>query len=257
MITVGIDVGFENTKVIILQDGKIVGRGKGESGGIGRNAAAERILKEALDDAGLDGADIGRIAATGKGKVSIEFADDRITEVLSSFQAARFLYPEAGALVDTGADETLAMTYNDARVIEMVINQKCSAGLGSFLSYMGRRLELTPEEMCSLDRPSGEAALNEGCVVFAELDALGLLNRGVLPREVASLLTDAAAVRASSVIVDLTLPVTGPCILVGGLAKNVAFVNALKLHSGLDFLIHEEAEYAGAIGAALFAAVPA
>ena len=254
MITVGIDVGFENTKVIIFRDSEIIGRGKGESGGIGRNAAAERILKEALDGAGLDGADINRIVATGKGKASIEFADDRITEVLSSFQATRFLYPEAQSLVDAGADETLAMTYNDTRVIEMVINQKCSAGLGSFLSYMGRRLELTPEEMSALAPPSGEASINEGCVVFAELDALGLLNRGVEIGEVAALITDAAAVRASSVIIDLTLPVTGPVVLVGGLALNAAFVNALKAHSGLDFLIHEEAEYAGAIGAALFAA---
>jgi activator of 2-hydroxyglutaryl-CoA dehydratase len=38
---------------------------------------------------------------------------------------------------------------------------------------------------------------------------------------------------------------------VGGVAKNSAFVKALKNLSKLEFAIPEDAEYAGALGAAL------
>ena len=36
MTTVGIDMGIENIKIVVLQDGKIIGRGKGRSGGAKR-----------------------------------------------------------------------------------------------------------------------------------------------------------------------------------------------------------------------------
>ncbi|MDR1204871.1 MAG: acyl-CoA dehydratase activase [Peptococcaceae bacterium] len=255
MITAGIDMGYESVKIVLLKDGAVVGRAKGESGGAGREAAARKAWEEGLRNAGIAEGDVNRVVATGSGKYNVEFADDQITEGLSALKAIRFLCPDATAVIDAGADETLVATVKGERIGEMAVNQKCAAGLGAFLSYMARRLELTLDEMSGLGRPGADSpAVNDGCVVFAELEALSLLNQGASPEEVAAAVTEIAAVRASSVVNDITVPAWNRVALVGGLTKNTAFVNALKVHAGMDFVIPGEAEYAGAVGAALFAA---
>jgi benzoyl-CoA reductase subunit D len=255
MITAGIDVGYESVKIVIIKDGAVAGRAIGESGGAARAEAVEQAWKQALENAGLSANDVEKVVATGKGKHSVPFADDRITEPLSAFTAARFLYPGATAVMDAGADETLMATIMGDKMGEFVINEKCAAGIGAFLSYMGRRLELTPEEMGALSRPAPDSpVVNDGCVVFAEMDALGLLNHGASPKEVAAAVTEIAAIRASTVVNDITIPRWDKVVLVGGLAKNAAFVKALQANAEIVVFVPQDPEYAGAVGAALFAA---
>jgi predicted CoA-substrate-specific enzyme activase len=254
LITAGIDVGVENARVVILKDGKIAGRADGESGGAGRPAAVDRLWEQALSSAGISAGDVGKLVVTGKGKHNICFADDQVTEPMAACKAAKYFFPDATAVMDAGADETLVATMKGEKIGEFVINEKCAAGIGKFLTYMARRLEMTPEELGKLGRPGKDAAVvNDGCMVFAELDALGLLNRGVPPKEVAAAAVEAAAVRASTVLFDITIPKWDKFVLVGGVARNAAFVNALKVYARIDILVPEGAEYAGALGAAIFA----
>jgi activator of 2-hydroxyglutaryl-CoA dehydratase len=42
-------------------------------------------------------------------------------------------------------------------------------------------------------------------------------------------------------------------VWIGGLAKNRAVVDGLKARSGIGFIIPEDAEYGGALGAAVIA----
>jgi activator of 2-hydroxyglutaryl-CoA dehydratase len=86
------------------------------------------------------------------------------------------------------------------------------------------------------------------------MDALGLLNR-VVPREdIARAVTAAVAVRVNSILNDKVKPDAKTTVLVGGLGRNKALVEALKKRAGIDFLIPEHAEYAGALGCAIIAA---
>ena len=256
MITAGIDVGMENVKAVILKDEKVLGHGKGRSGGAKRAAAAEAALEEALQEAGLARGDVEKVIATGKGKFDLPFVDDNVTEAISAARAAKFLCPEATAVVDVGADETIVASLGAKRpVTELAINEKCAAGIGIFLQAMARWLGMTMAELGAVAPKAADgAAVNDGCVVFAELDALSLLNNGTPAKEVASAAIDAAAVRACMTMNDITHPRLDCAVLVGGLADNAAFVQALKGYAGVDFVIPSEAMYAGAIGAALIAA---
>ena len=255
MITAGIDVGMENVKAVLFKEGEILGRGKGRSGGAKRAEAAEGALADALKEAGLHRGDVERIFATGKGKFDLPFADDCITEAITAARAAKFLVPGATTVVDAGADETLVATLGVKKPVnELALNEKCAAGVGTLLRIMARRLGLTQEEMGALPPKAAEgAAVNDGCAVFAELDALSLLNNGTPVQEVAVAVTDAAAVRVCMTINDITIPAPECVALVGGLAMNAAFVAALKSYAKIDFVIPAEAEYAGALGAALVA----
>ncbi len=253
MITAGIDVGLAYIKAVILKDGTVVGKASGLSGGAKRPAAVEAVYAQALREAGIDAADVTRVFATGKGKFDVPFAARRVAESAAAAGAARLLVPGATTVADIGADEIVVATLTDTGIQESLINQKCSAGLGLFLEYMARRMELSMEEMGKAVGP-GEVSVNDGCPVFAELDALSLLNRGVDRCEVAKAITEACAWRASSVLNDIYRSALDCVVLLGGVAKNGAFVRALERICGIRFEVPDDPEFAGAIGAAALAA---
>jgi len=256
MITAGIDVGIESLKAVILKDGKVLARGTGLSGGANRAKAVEQVWSDALAAAGLSPSDVSRVIATGQGKHDVRFADDRVVEPVADARAARFLYPGVTAVVDIGADQVRLVTLGKGdSIMEVVMNQKCAAGLGIFLKSMARTLGMTLEEISRLpDNSPGDAAVNDGCSVFAEMDALGLLNRNTPREEVARAIIEAIVVRINSILNEKIRPAEAATVLVGGVSRNTAVVNALKRRSGINFVIPEQAEYAGALGAALIAA---
>lgn len=255
MITAGIDVGIESLKAVILKDGKVLARGIGLSGGANRAKIVEQVWSEALAAARLKPADIGKVIASGQGKNDVRFADDRVVEPVADAWAARFLYPKATCVVDIGADQARVVTLGKDGITEVVMNQKCAAGLGILLKSIARTLGMTLEEMSGLSgNPAGGVTVNDGCAVFAEMDAFSLLNRNTPREDVARAVIEAVAVRINSILNDKIKPAKDTTVLVGGLSRNIAVVNALKRRSGINFLIPEQAEYAGALGAALMAA---
>ena len=251
MITAGIDVGLETTKAVILKGGAVLGKAKTSTGGVDRAQNIEAVYQAALHKAGLAAVDVDKITVTGKGKYDAPGEPARMTEQTAAARAARFFCPDATFVVSVGADETMAATLGKERLLqEYAFNMKCTAGLGLYLSFLADRLGLSQEEMSSLDT-QGSVSVNDNCVVLAELDAIGLLSRGTAPEEIGAAAVKAAAVRACAVINDLTTPDKTCAILIGGLAKNKAFVSALSSISGIRFITPEDADYAGAIGAAL------
>jgi predicted CoA-substrate-specific enzyme activase len=256
MITAGIDVGIESLKAVVLKDGKVLARGTGLSGGANRARAVEQVWSNTLATARLSPSDVSKIIATGQGKHDVRFAHDRITEPVADARAARFLYPGATSVVDIGADQVRVITLGPGdSILEVVMNQKCAAGLGILLKSMARTLGMTLEEMSSLPgNSSGNATVNDGCSVFAEMDALGLLNRSIPREEVARAVIEAVAVRINSILNDKIKPAKDTTVIIGGVSRNTAVINTLKRRSRINFLIPELAEYAGALGAALIAA---
>jgi len=256
MITAGIDVGFENIKILVQNDGKVLAKGSTRSGGAGRSKAIEKLWNEILDKAGLSSSDVGKVVATGMGRFDVTFAHEHVVEAVADAKAARFFLPSATSVVDIGADQVRVVTMGEKEsILEVVLNQKCMAGLGTLLKYMAKRLRMTLEEVSALGSDaSKESVVNDGCPVFAELGALELLNFNVPKEEVMSAVIDAVVVRLNSILNDKIKPAKDSTVLIGGVSKNTAVVDRLKARSGVDFIIPEDAEYGGALGAALLAA---
>lgn len=253
MIYVGIDMGVESAKAVVVRDNQVIGHAKASSGGWDRPGQAEKVCRSALSMAGVRLEEADGVTATGKGKYDVPLAARRVTETIAAVHAAKFLCADATGVLSVGADECIAATMGKKRLVgEFVLNQKCSAGLGTLLQTMSRRLGMTLEELSAVNTEQAPD-INQGCAVFAELDALSLLNRGEAPETVAGACIKAAAVRAASVLRDLTLPQNERVVLIGGMAKNRAFAMELEKNLRLKLLVPEEAEFAGAIGAAISA----
>lgn len=256
MITGGIDVGIKYTKVVILKDKEIIAEKTGVSGGAKREENAAALWKEALAQAGLERSQVKAVFSTGKGKHNVSFADKDKTEIVSMTKAIRTLYPSAAMAVNMGADEILVSVFGDtysSGVAEMAQNQKCSAGLGLMIENLTEEFGWDYERTGDL---SGEhsAVISDGCAVFARMDILECLNKGMSKEEVMIGAMHAAAVRANSVINDITYPNTEEIVLCGGLSKNNSFVKILEEKSGKTLKVCDHGEYICAIGAALLAA---
>ena len=251
MIIAGIDVGIENTKVAVLKDDIVIGRSTISTGGADRPGQVQKAYEDALSAAGVGAGDVEKVVATGKGKFDVAFAAEVFTEMIAAARAAKYYFPEATSVMSVGADETLAAVLGDARPVgEFALNQKCTAGLGTFLTYLVQRLGMTIEQAGASDGPDA-GVMNDGCVVFSELDALSLMNNGAAPEAIMATAIRAAATRAATVLSDLTASPGTATVLFGGLTKNPAFVKALEKFCGKKFLIPEYAEFGGAVGAAI------
>jgi activator of 2-hydroxyglutaryl-CoA dehydratase len=202
MYTAGVDAGLREIKIVILKDREIVAKGKEPSGGIGRGETIDKLWIETLGAAGISDKEVSRAVSTGEGKRDVIFAYKAVVEEVAAARAARFVFPAATSVVDTGADQTRVVTLGEGRgILETVRNQKCMAGLGLLLEYMAERLDFTIEEFAALGPAASKGlVVNDGCPVFAELDALEALNRGISREEVAGAVTETVIVRLNSIL---------------------------------------------------------
>ncbi len=255
MITAGIDVGIENTRVVILKDSQVLARKQAPSGGAGRAATVEQVWQEALKEAGIQASDVSQVIATGQGKYDVKFASYSIVEPLADARAAAWLYPSARSVVDIGCDQARAMNFESGgKITGTVLNQKCAAGIGMYLTSLARMLGMTLEEMSLISgKPPDKLTINERCCCFAEIDTHSLLLNDTPRKDVIQATFEAAASRINSMLNE-KITLEKDVVLVGGVARNNGVVEALKRHSGINFLIPEQPEFTGALGAAIIAA---
>jgi benzoyl-CoA reductase subunit D len=164
------------------------------------------------------------------------------------------LFPTARPVLDVGAEEARAVKCDDKGImVDFVVNERCAAGAGAFIEAMARALEVKLEEMGPLALKAERASpINASCVIFGESDVVTLIHRQESKPEIARAVFDAMADRVSSML--FRLGVNPDVVLVGGVAKDAGFVASLNRKLGLDVLIPEHPEFAGALGAAIIAA---
>jgi benzoyl-CoA reductase subunit D len=246
-------MGTQTVKVVVVKDGHVLGRGKVFSG-FDPSKAAEEACGEALKMAKLTGDEVDHVTATGSGMEMALSADSTVSMMGADARAGVMLFPSARTIIDVGAEEARAVKCDDRGVmVDFVVNERCAAGAGAFIEAMARALEVKMEEMGPLSLKAERASpINASCVIFGESDVVTLIHRQESKPEIARAIFDAMADRVSSMIFRLGL--TPDVVLVGGAAKDVGFVASLKRKLGVEVLIPEHPEFAGALGAALVAA---
>jgi benzoyl-CoA reductase subunit D len=254
VITAGIDMGTQSVKVVIVKDGHMIGRGKAFSS-FEPSKAAEAACAEALKMAKVNEAEVDHVTATGSGMDMATSADSTISMMGADARAGVMMFPSARTVIDVGAEEARAVKCDDHGIMmDFVVNERCAAGAGAFIQAMARALEVKMEEMGPLSLKAERASpINASCVIFGESDVVTLIHRQESKPEIARAVFDAMADRVSSMIFRLGL--TPDVALVGGVALDVGFVASLKRKLGVEVLIPEHPEFAGAFGAALIAAI--
>jgi benzoyl-CoA reductase subunit D len=253
MITVGMDLGTQKVKVLILKDGSVLARSQAFSG-FDPTKAAERAMEEALKRASIRLADVAYFVATGSAMDMAPYANGTVSMMGADAKAGVFLFPNARTIIDVGAEEARAVKCDDKGVmLGFVVNERCAAGAGAFIEAMSRALEVKLEEMGPLSLKAERASpINASCVIFGESDVVSLIHRQESKPEIARAVFDAMADRISSMV--HRLGINPDVVLAGGVAKDEGFVASLNRKLGINVLIPENPEFVGALGAALIAA---
>jgi benzoyl-CoA reductase subunit D len=253
MITTGIDVGAKNVKVVIQEDGKVLGKGL-VAAGLDTESAIVGALEAALKEAGLSRDKVEKLYATGAGRKEVKDADDSYTEVGADAAGVAQLFPDARTVVDVGAEEGRAIRVDgQGKVVDFAVNERCAAGAGAFTEAMARALEIPLEEIGPLSLTSTKAVpMNAQCAVFAESEVVSLIHQKTEKRDIARAVHDAMASRITSMA--RRVGIEPQVALIGGVARNPGFVDALRRDLELDLLVPEDPEFVSAFGAALLAA---
>lgn len=248
---IGIDIGSTSAKTVVL-DGQrnILYRFVQPTGWSSLDTAEGIRLR--LKDSGFDPA--GSITvATGYGRVSVPYADRRITEITCHGKGACFIHGLNDlTVIDIGGQDTKIIRVENGLVADFIMNDKCSAGTGRFLEVMANTLGVGPGELDELAARGGNTSISSMCTVFAESEVISLIGRGERKENIAFAIVDSIVKKVSSQAARLVHPGSVVC-LTGGLCESeyirAALADALKV--AVD--ARGEGRYAGAIGAALSA----
>ncbi len=252
MITAGIDMGAKFIKVLILQDDKILSQAI-EQAGFEPVEAAEKAFDRAVSDAGISTEEIKSIFSTGAGRKAAPHTKDSVTEVSAVAKGVFQTHPSVRTVIEVGAEEGRAVKCNDqGKVDDFAINEKCAAGAGSFTEAMARALELPLEEFGKISLTSSKSIpMNAQCAVFAESEVVSLVHAKTPKQDIAKAVHDAIASRIVSMV--RRVGINNDVALVGGVSYNPGFVDSLKRGLETDVIVPENAEYVGALGAAIIA----
>ena len=254
MLGIGVDIGAQSTKVVILENGdkQILGRANFPTG-FEPEADVWQTITSLLNEGGKTGKDIYRIVSTGAGRKLITFVADNMPEITADAKGVFHVIPTARTIIDIGAEEARAIRLNTmGNVEDFALNEKCAAGSGAFIEAMARALELTVPGFIQLSLKSTESApMNAQCVIFAESEVVSLIHSNVPRENIGWAIHEAIGERISGLARRVGVEET--VVLTGCVAKNAALVKALKKALGVELSILPQPEYTGALGAALAA----
>ena len=246
---IGIDIGSTSTKTAVLDETHcpraLFVQPTGWSSVDTAEAVRERLCREGFDPSGTP------CVATGYGRVAVPFAGRTVTEITCHAQGAMFLHGLKDLIViDIGGQDTKIIRIEGGKVIDFIMNDKCSAGTGRFLEVMANTMGLRLDELCALAEEGGGTSISSMCTVFAESEVISLIGRGEKKENIAFAVVDsivkkvasqAGRVEAGSALICLT----------GGLCQCDTIVKALGTALKSEIAAKENGRYAGALGAAL------
>ncbi len=251
----GIDLGSTMTKVLLINgEGQVVARRHGATGAEHRRLA-NRVMIQALEEAGLSQEQLDYIVATGYGRVNVPFADCQVTELSCHARGVSHLFPKARTAIDIGGQDAKALKIKDGRLIDFVMNDRCAAGTGRFLEVMAATLELEIGELGGFAlTATASVTINSLCTVFAESEVVSLIARGEEASAIALGLHQAVATRVASMV--RRIGVKDRVVFAGGAARNECLKRLLGDILGVDITVPGQPQLVGALGAALMAGNP-
>jgi predicted CoA-substrate-specific enzyme activase len=245
----GIDLGSTRIKVVIFNGSSYLARISDASWD--PEKTARELLAGTSREAGLSAPPFIS-ATTGYGRRCLPHATLTFTEIATHARGAFFLVPACRFVVDIGGQDAKGIRLSsDGREVDFVMNDKCAAGTGRFLSAMGQALGVPVDSLGSYAAGAEPHRINAMCTVFAESEVISLIHQGVSRNAIIAGLHASVARRTASMVASLRPE--PPVAFTGGVSQNADIVEKLTKDLGCPVIVPHDAVYAGAIGAALLA----
>ena len=136
----GIDIGSRTIEFVVVDAAGTLLQSLQTDTGFDPLAEAKRLIH---------GIPYDRIMATGYGRnlFEISFNVPTVTEIKAHARGARACFPDAGAVLDIGGQDSKAIAlFDNGKVKKFEMNDRCAAGTGKFLEIMARTLGFAIED---------------------------------------------------------------------------------------------------------------
>ena len=255
----GIDSGSTTTKLVLLgEDETLLDSFYAPNEG-DPLAVARRALLDLRDRYRAAGAalDILGVGTTGYGEqlfASALSAECHVVETVAHARAAAKYVPGATFILDIGGQDMKAMWLDHGVITNIVVNEACSSGCGSFLENFAASLHIPVDQIAreAFDSRS-PAHLGSRCTVFMNSSIVTEQRNGKLPGDIMAGLCRSIIENVFTKVIRISnLDSLGDTIVVqGGTFRNDAVLRALEQYTGRSVIRAPYPGVMGAIGAAL------
>ncbi len=248
MITIGVDIGSVAAKAVAFDGLNVASRAIIPTGWSPKETGL-KLLDMIRSEIG-DDKEIATIIATGYGRVSLPFVNDKVTEITCHGRGAHFIDKDVRTIIDIGGQDSKVIRVDDrGRVVDFIMNDKCAAGTGRFLQVMANVLEVDVGQLSDLAMGARPLQINSMCTVFAESEIVGLLAEGNEKEPVAAGLLESVANRC--IALAGRLGVEDRVFFSGGVAKSPYIRAYLANRLNTEVIISPHGQFNGALGAAI------
>ena len=255
----GIDCGSTTTKFVLMEeDGTLIDSYYGPNEG-----DPLKVLRKGLisvrNRCRTAGAELEIIASgsTGYGELLVSKAfstECHMVETVAHARAAEQYADQVSFILDIGGQDMKAIWMNNGIVTNIVVNEACSSGCGSFLENFARSLKIPVYEIAEAAfRSSAPAALGSRCTVFMNSSIITEQRNGKLPDDIMAGLCRSIIENVFTKVIRVSNICTlGEHIVVqGGTFRNDAVLRAMEQYLGRNVTRAPYPGLMGAIGAAL------
>jgi len=245
----GIDVGSTMTKAVILNKG-IIASVIGPTGPEQRRLA-NKVMEEALIQAGISFQAITFVVSTGYGRINVPFADKQVTEITCHAKGIGSLFPQARTIIDIGGQDVKGIQMDETgKILDFVMNDKCAAGSGRFIEVIADALGVPLNEVGDLSlRSETPAKISNICTIWAQQEVASSLAQGIPISDLLAGVHQSLADRICRMV--RRLKVEDAVIVTGGGGKNRGLLKALSQQLDREVLVPSDPLITGALGAAL------
>lgn len=198
-------------------------------------------------------------AVTGYGENLIKAAlsfDLGEVETVAHYTAAEYFLPGVNFILDIGGQDMKCLKVRDGIIENIMLNEACSSGCGSFIETFAKSLEMDVQDFAWKGiRAQAPADLGSRCTVFMNSKVKQAQKEGVSVGDISAGLSYSVVKNALYKVIKLRSPEEmGEKIIVqGGTFLNDAIVRGLELTTGREVVRPDISGLMGAFGAALLA----
>ncbi len=248
----GIDIGSETTKGVIINDGKLKAHHLLPSGSNYRTTA-EKLRDELLGKAGLSPEDITYTIATGQGSGNVPVGNQQVTDIRCCARGINHIFPSVRTVIDVQGQSSQVIWLNEkGQVINFSVSEKCAAGSGRFLHVIANVLQVRLEDIGPLSlKAKNPVTFTTGCAVFGESEAITRVAEGILKEDILAGVHKALADKISSLVDRVGLE--EQCAISGGGGLDIGLTARIEGKLGVQLLVPPLPQLVTALGAAVIA----
>ena len=254
----GIDAGSTTTKMVLLSDdGKMLY--ENYCNNLGNPVHAVKAQLEEIYRQAGPGLVIAGSAVTGYGEDLMKEAfhiDLGLVETIAHFTAARHFNPDVDFIIDIGGQDMKCFKIKDGTIDDIVLNEACSSGCGSFIETFAKSLGYPIAEFAKLGLYAKHPVdLGTRCTVFMNSSVKQAQKNGATVEDISAGLAISVVKNALyKVIRAKSADEIGQNIVVqGGTFLNDSVLRGFEMELGRNVIRPAISGLMGAFGAALYA----